>query len=53
MGSDDLFHKRKSRKVAALRRQEHKREPYDLVLIVCEGGKTEPKCTTWWNICGI
>jgi hypothetical protein len=42
MGNDNLFHKRKEKKVAALRREELKREPYDLVLIVCEGGKTEP-----------
>ena len=42
MGNDNLFHKRKGKKASALRREEQKREPYDLVLIVCEGGKTEP-----------
>jgi len=42
MGSDNLFHKRKARKAKSLRRFKAKRAPYDLVLIVCEGGKTEP-----------
>lgn len=42
MGSDQLFHRRKAKKAADLRREVQKREPYDLVLIVCEGGKTEP-----------
>lgn len=42
MGSDQLFHRRKAKKTAALRREAQKRQPYDLVLIVCEGGKTEP-----------
>lgn len=42
MGSDQLFHRRKAKKAAALRREAQKRAPYDLVLIVCEGGKTEP-----------
>ncbi|OGQ97433.1 MAG: hypothetical protein A2521_08590 [Deltaproteobacteria bacterium RIFOXYD12_FULL_57_12] len=42
MGSDNLFHRRKAKKVAALCREAQKRAPYDLVLIVCEGGKTEP-----------
>lgn len=42
MGSDDIFHKRKQRVAASLRRQKAKREPYDRVLIVCEGAKTEP-----------
>ena len=41
--ADQLFHRRKAKKAEALRREAHKREPYDLVLIVCEGGKTEPK----------
>lgn len=42
MGSDDLFHKRKQRHVASLKRQKARRAPYDRVLIVCEGAKTEP-----------
>lgn len=42
MGSDDLFHKRKIRNAASLKREEAKRAPYDRVLIVCEGEKTEP-----------
>jgi hypothetical protein len=42
MGSDNLFHKRKARKIESLRRARAKRAPYDMVLIVCEGGKTEP-----------
>jgi len=42
MGSDNLFHKRKMKKIASLRREQSKYEPYDVVLIVCEGGKSEP-----------
>jgi len=42
MGSDNLFHRRKAKKADALRREAQKREPYDVVLIVCEGDKTEP-----------
>ncbi len=42
MGSDDLFHKRKHRTKESLRRKKAKQEPYDVVLIVCEGEKTEP-----------
>ena len=42
MGTDDLFHKRKAREAESLRRQAAKRAPYDVVLIVCEGEKTEP-----------
>jgi hypothetical protein len=41
--ADHLFHRRKAKRADALRREAQKREPYDLVLIVCEGGKTEPK----------
>ncbi|MDO9041607.1 MAG: RloB family protein [Desulfocapsaceae bacterium] len=43
MAPDQLFHRRKAKKADALRRDAEKREAYDLVLIVCEGGKTEPK----------
>jgi hypothetical protein len=42
MGSDDLFHKRKARSAAELNRRQSVRAPYDKVLIVCEGEKTEP-----------
>jgi hypothetical protein len=42
MGSDNLFHKRKVRRAASLRRTAAKRDSYDTVLIVCEGEKTEP-----------
>jgi hypothetical protein len=41
--ADQLFHRRKAKRADALRREAQKREPYDVVLIVCEGGKTEPK----------
>lgn len=42
MGTDDLFHKRKAKKTEDLKRHKQSREPYDKVLIVCEGEKTEP-----------
>ena len=42
MGSDDLFRKKKERKTASLLRAKAKLSPYDVVLIVCEGEKTEP-----------
>ena len=42
MGTDNLFYKRKARKTETLRRKMAKRAPYDVVLIVCEGKKTEP-----------
>ena len=42
MGSDDLFHKRKQRVAASLKRKKARIAPYDRVLIVCEGAKTEP-----------
>ncbi|HGS4434224.1 TPA: RloB family protein [Vibrio cholerae] len=40
MGSDDLHHKRKAKR--ELSRRKPKRSPYEKVLIVCEGEKTEP-----------
>jgi len=46
MGTDNLFHKRKERKVELLRRQRAMKAPYDVVLIVCEGAKTEPNYFT-------
>ena len=42
MGSDDLFHKRKARNEKDNARKKSFRKPYDRVLIICEGGKTEP-----------
>jgi len=42
MGSDDLFHKRKARNNEDSQRRIASRKPYDRVLIVCEGEKTEP-----------
>lgn len=42
MGSEDLFHKRKARKAQDITRKKAKRDPYEKVLIVCEGEKTEP-----------
>lgn len=40
--ADQLFKKRKARDARSLRRKRAKRSPYDMVLIVCEGEKTEP-----------
>ncbi len=42
MGTDNLFHKKKERKASLLRRRRAMKDPYDIILIVCEGGKTEP-----------
>lgn len=42
MGSDDLFNKRKAKKVNSLERRKASRSSYNRVLIVCEGEKTEP-----------
>jgi len=42
MGTDNLFHIRKERKASLLRRRRAMKDPYDVILIVCEGGKTEP-----------
>ena len=41
MGTDDLFHKRKARKVTQLQRAKESREPSDRGLLDCEGGRTE------------
>jgi len=46
MGTDNLFHKRKERKAELLRRRQAMKAPYDVILIVCEGGKTEPNYFT-------
>lgn len=42
MGTDNLFSRNKSKKIEDLQRKKESREPYDKVLIVCEGEKTEP-----------
>jgi phosphoglycolate phosphatase-like HAD superfamily hydrolase len=42
MGSENLFHKRKNRRIAALQRQINERTKNKRYLIVCEGTKTEP-----------
>lgn len=41
MGSDDLHHKRKVKDIEKLARKASQRKPYDRVLILCEGTKTE------------
>jgi len=46
MGTDNLFHKRKERKAELLRRRRAMKAPYDIILIVCEGEKTEPNYFT-------
>ncbi|OPY61749.1 MAG: hypothetical protein A4E57_04133 [Syntrophorhabdaceae bacterium PtaU1.Bin034] len=42
MGTDDLYHKRKAKTARDLARKKATRAPYERVLIVCEGRKTEP-----------
>ncbi len=42
MGTDNLFHKRRAKKAKELSRRKARKQPYDKVLIVCEGEKTEP-----------
>lgn len=42
MGADQLFYKRKARSAESLKRKRARRSTYDMVLIVCEGEKTEP-----------
>ncbi len=42
MGTGNLFHKRKERSLESLKRKKNKREAYAVILIVCEGEKTEP-----------
>jgi len=43
MGKESRFQKRRPKGIRELKRREHKRVPYDKVLIVTEGKKTEPK----------
>lgn len=40
--ADQLFKKRKAKNARSLRRNRAKRSSYDMVLIVCEGERTEP-----------
>jgi hypothetical protein len=42
LGTDDLFHKRKAKKVNDLNRKQAAKRTYEKILIVCEGSKTEP-----------
>ena len=42
MGSENLHHKRKQRTRDSFKRKISRRAPYNVVLIVCEGEKTEP-----------
>lgn len=42
MGTDNLHFKRKQQSLKSLARKKARRKPYDVVLIVCEGQKTEP-----------
>jgi hypothetical protein len=46
MGTDDLFHKRKTRNTQLLRRRQAMKDSYDVILIVCEGKETEPNYFT-------
>jgi len=46
MGTDNLFHKRKERTAGLLRRRRAMKASYDVILIVCEGAKTEPNYFT-------
>ena len=43
MGKESRFQKRKPKGIRELKRSEHSRAPYDKVLIVTEGKKTEPE----------
>lgn len=47
MGSDDLFYKRKAQKAELHRRKIARLSPYERILIVCEGEKTEPNYFRW------
>lgn len=46
MGTDNLHHRRKAKNVKQLGRRGIQRDCYAKVLIVCEGGKTEPNYFT-------
>ncbi|MDD5007028.1 MAG: RloB family protein [Syntrophorhabdaceae bacterium] len=47
MGSDDLFHKRRAKRAEQHCREKARRAPYERILIVCEGEKTEPNYFRW------
>ena len=47
MGTDNLFYRRKAKKESEHRREMAKRAPYERILIVCEGAKTEPHYFVW------
>ena len=42
MGTDNLHHKRKAKAADDLERKQARKQPYEKILIVCEGEKTEP-----------
>jgi len=42
MGTDDLFHKNRIRREGELTRRKNLRLAYEVVMIICEGAKTEP-----------
>lgn len=42
MGSEDRHYRRKAKQARDLKRKQAQRAPYDKVLVVCEGKKTEP-----------
>ncbi|WP_404462899.1 RloB family protein [Vreelandella aquamarina] len=42
MGSEDLFHKRRPKKLKDLKRKKPTHKPRKKILLVCEGLKTEP-----------
>ena len=42
MGTDDLFHKKRIRRERELARHKNLRSAHEVVLIICEGAKTEP-----------
>jgi len=42
MGSDNIFEKKKFRKLKELERQKAKKSPYETILIVCEDSKSSP-----------
>ena len=42
MGTENRHHKRKQTKIADLKRKQRNREEYELILILCEDGKSAP-----------
>lgn len=43
MGTDNLFHINKARKAESHQRKKARRDPYERMLIVCEGKKNRTK----------